>query len=123
MKRSRGKESATVSMLFTIQDLKHKVITAFDDLGETFGGEYWRELDALMRVEQENGTVPAIWEIISTMFFDTLRENGFGTFPSAPFGKLNVNLAGFGFLDDTYLLQTGLHNDEYWKILQPNCKI
>ena len=29
---------------------------------------------------------------------------------------MSVNLAGFGFVDDTDLLQTGLDTDEYWDI-------
>ena len=116
MKRAGAAESATVSMFSTIQDLKHKVRTAFGDSDESFGGEAWRELEALMGVGQGNGAGPAIWAVISTIFFDTLRKNGFGALLLAPFSKVNVNLAGFGFVDDTDLLQTGLDTDEYWDI-------
>jgi len=103
-------------MFKTIQDLKHKVRTAFGDSEDTFEGEHWRELEALMEVGQGNGAGPAIWAVISTIFFNTLRNNGYGALLSAPFSKVNVNLAGFGFVDDTDLLQTGLEQDDYWDI-------
>ena len=69
-----------------------------------------------MGVGQGNGAGPAIWAVISTVFFDTLRDNGFGAILTAPFSKTNVKLTGYGFVDDTDLLQTGLDNDEYWDI-------
>ena len=113
MKRAGAAESATVSMFSTIQDLKHKVRTAFGDSDESFGGECWREIETLMGVGQGNGAGPAIWAVISTIFFNTLRKNGFGALLSAPFSKIDINLAGFGSVDDTDLLQTGLDTDDY----------
>ena len=101
-------------MFKTLQKLRHKVRTAFGDSDESFGGENWRDLEALMGVGQGNGAGPAIWAVISTVFFDTLRKNGFGAILKAPFSKVEVNLTGYGFVDDTDLLQTGLSTDEYW---------
>ena len=60
-----------------------------------------------MGVGQGNGVGPAIWAVSSTIFFDTLRKNGFGMLLSAPFSKVNINLAGLEFVDDTDLLQIG----------------
>ena len=85
MRRAGAAESATISMFDTIQKLKHQVRTAFGDSEETFGGELWRDLEPLMGVGQGNGAGPAIWALISTTFFDTVRENGFGAILSAPF--------------------------------------
>lgn len=34
----------------------------------------------------------------------------------APCSKINVNLAGYGFVDDTDVLQTCLSNGGYWGI-------
>lgn len=114
MQTSGATESATVSMSQTVQDLKHKVRTAFGDSEDTFGGDYWRELYSLMGVSQGNRAGPAICAVISTIFFDTLRNNGYWALISAPFSTVNVDLAGFGFVDDTDLLQAGLEQDEYW---------
>ena len=74
MRRAGAAESATVSMFKTLQKLRHKVRTAFGDSDESFGGENWRDLEALMGVGQGNGAGPVIWAVISTVFFDTLRK-------------------------------------------------
>ena len=116
MRRAGAGESATVSMFETIQKLKHKVRTAFGDSEDSFGGEDWRELEALMGVGQGNGAGPAIWAVISTVFFNALRKKGYGALLTAPFSKVNVNIAGFGFVDDTDIIQTGLPKDEYCDI-------
>ena len=116
MRRAGAAKSATVSMFDTIQKLKHQVRTAFGDSEDTFGGELWRDLDPLMGVGQGNGAGPAIWAVISTTFFDTLRENGFGAILTAPFSKVEINLSGYGFVDDTDLIETGLDTDDYLDI-------
>ena len=50
MRRAVGVESSTTRIFSTIQQLKHKVRTAFGNSGGTFGGEEWGELEALMGV-------------------------------------------------------------------------
>ena len=50
MRRAGVAETATVSMFQTIQNLVHKVRTAFGDCDESFGGEWWRELETLLGV-------------------------------------------------------------------------
>ena len=60
MRRAGAAELATVSMFKTLQKLRHKVRTAFGDSDESFGGENWKDLEALMRVGQGNGTGPTI---------------------------------------------------------------
>ena len=106
MMRAGAAESACVSMFSTIQKLKHHVRTAFGDSEDSFGGEPWRDLEPLMGVGQGNGAGPAIWAVLSTIFFDTLRDNGFGAILKAPFSKNVIHLAGYGFVDDTDLIQT-----------------
>ena len=58
MRRVEAAESATVYMFSTIQKLQHQVRTAFGDSDETFGGEFWRQLEPF--VGQGNGAGPAI---------------------------------------------------------------
>ena len=86
MMRAGVVEESTVSM-YSIKKLKHQVRTAFGDLEDSFGGEQWRELAALIGVGQCNGTGPVIWAITSSIFFDTLRANGFGAILTTPFSK------------------------------------
>ena len=54
--------------------------------------------------------------MISTVFFDVLRDNGFGALFTAPFSYDKIEIAGFGFVDDTDLIQTGLSCDDYWDV-------
>ena len=116
MRRAGAAESSTTSMFSTIQKLQHKVRTAFGDSEGTFGGEEWREVQALMGVGQGNGAGPAIWAVISTVFFDVLRSNGYGALLTAPFSRRELKIAGFGFVDDTDLIQTGLSLEDYWEV-------
>ena len=116
MRRAGAAESSTSSMFKTIQRLQHRVRTAFGDSAATFGGDEWSDLEALMGVGQGNGAGPAIWAVISTVFFDVLRKHGYGALLQAPFSRRKLDIAGFGFVDDTDLVQTGLSTDDYWDI-------
>ena len=116
MRRAGVAETATVSMFNTIQKLVHRVRTAFGDSEESFGGELWRDLDPLFGVGQGNGAGPAIWTVISSIFFDVLKSHGFGAILTAPFSKDINKIEGFGFVDDTDILQTGLNYEDYMDI-------
>ena len=74
MQRAGAPLSAVESMLSTIQKLKYVVRTSFGISEQTFGGEDWRSLNPLQGVGQGNGAGSAIWAVISTIFFDLLRE-------------------------------------------------
>ena len=65
---------------------------------------------------QGNGTGPEIWAVISTVFFDVLRPNGFGALLTAPLSRHDVKIAGFRLVDDTYLIQTSLSRENYWEV-------
>ena len=77
------------------------------------GGGNWREVDPLHGVGQGNGAGPAIWAVISTVFFDLLRDKGYGFRIKSPLSEKPLHLAGCGFVDDTDLLQTDLIGDDY----------
>ena len=116
MQRAGAPLSAVESMFSTIQKLKHVVRTSFGVSEQTFGGEDWRSLNPLQGVGQGNGAGPAIWAVISTVFFDLLREKGYGFEMQAPLSKLALHMAGCGFVDDTDIIQTGLDGDDYWSV-------
>ena len=116
MQRAGAPAAAIESMFRTIQQLKHTVRTCHGDSDRSFGGEDWRETDPLHGIGQGNGAGPAIWAVISTVFFDLLRDKGYGFKMKAPLSKLALHLAGCGFVDDTDLMQIGLVDDDYVQV-------
>jgi len=100
-------------MFATIQKLKHTVCTCHGDSTNSFGGEDCRYLDPLAGVGQGNGAGPAIRAVISTVFFDLLRDKGYGFEMKVLLSKLAIHLAGCGFVDDTDIFQIGLTSDDY----------
>ena len=69
-----------------------------------------------MDVRQGNGVGPEIWAIISTVFFDIIRKNGYGALLTASFTCCKLDISGFRFINNTDLIQTGLSCNEYWNI-------
>ena len=118
MQRAGAPSAAIESMFSTIQKLKHTVRTCHGDSEQNFGGEDWREINPLHGVGQGNGAGPAIWAVISTVFFDLLRDKGYGFKMRAPLSQLALHLAGCGFVDDTDLLQIGLASDDYYEVAE-----
>ena len=47
------------------------------------------------------------------LFFDVLKKHGFGAVLTTPFSKDILKIEGFGFVDDTDILQTGLNWEDY----------
>ena len=116
MQRAGAPAAAIESMFGTIQRLKHVVRTCHGDSTSSFGGEDWREINPLHGVGQGNGAGPAIWAVISTVFFDLLRDKGYGFKMRGPLSQLAFHLAGCGFVDDTDLIQIGLSSDDYIEV-------
>ena len=116
MQRAGAPATAIESMFATIQQLKHIVRTCHGDSDRSFGGEDWRQIDPLHGIGQGNGAGPAIWAVISTVFFDLLRDKGYGFKMKAPLSKLALHLAGCGFVDDTDIFQIGLRDDDYYEV-------
>jgi hypothetical protein len=58
-------------------------------------------------VLQGNGSGPAIWSILSSVIFRMLKKNGHQNILESPIQKLILALAGFAYVDDSDLLQTG----------------
>ena len=56
--------------------------------------------------------------MISTVFFDLLRDKGYGFKLKAPLSKLALHMAGCGFVDDTDIMQIGLKDDDYYIVAQ-----
>ena len=52
------------------------------------------------------------------MFFDLLRDKGYGFKTITPLSKQHLHLAGCGFVDDTDLLQTGEKGENYRTVVK-----
>ena len=65
---------------------------------------------------QGNGVGPAIWAVISTLFFDLLRDKGYGFKMETPLFKIALHMVGRGFVDDTDIIQLVLNDNNYWVV-------
>jgi hypothetical protein len=102
-------QQEVMSMFTTIQQMTHKVRTAFGDSAKSYGGQQtykkkWRLPP--QGVLQGNGCGPAIWSILSSNLFHILRDKGHRNKFISFLRKLVLELAGFAYVDDTDLLQT-----------------
>ena len=110
MQRGGAPIEPIICMFETIQKLIHSVRTGFGDSFETFGGEFIRQL-VLQGVGQGNGAGPSIWALVSSVLFDILRKKGYGIKIKGSISGRPLKLAGFGFVDDTDLVETGSSSD------------
>lgn len=67
-----------------------------------FEGKQWRDLETLMNTGKDNDAV------LSVQYFYVLRNNGYGALPTAPFSYQKQDIAGFGFANNTDLIQKEL---------------
>jgi hypothetical protein len=89
-------------MTSTLQDMKHKICTAFGDSTDSDGGEAWTMPLPPQGIYQGNGEGPMAWLIISSNLLDI----GFGTFFKAAISGDTLRIAGFSYVDDTDLTQS-----------------
>ena len=91
------------SVLFCLVVMKYVIRTVFGDLELSYGGSAWEQTPHGMG--QGNGCAPAVWNAISSPLFEILREEGYGLELIAPITATALCIAGFGFVDDTDLIQ------------------
>jgi hypothetical protein len=95
------------AMFQTIQQMVHKVRTAFGVSELSYGGEKpnkkWRLPP--QGVLQGNGSGPALWSILSSNLFHILRDQGHRNEFRSSIRDLYIELAGFAYVDDTDLIQ------------------
>jgi hypothetical protein len=90
-------------MFTTLQELRHKVRTAYGDSDFTYGGA---EVIPMHGVMQGNGAGPAIWAVVSTPILTMLRTANVGSFFRTPISNQDIRFVGYSFVDDTDLIQT-----------------
>ena len=94
---------AARSVLFCLVVMRYVIRTVFGDSELAYGGEKWTQTPHGMG--QGNGCAPAVWNAISSPLFEILREEGYGMEIVSPLTETLLFIAGFGFVDDTDLVQ------------------
>ena len=85
-----------------IQSLRHYIRTAYGDSALFFeaGGH---DLP-VQGIGQGNGGGPAIWAVVSTPIFNSMRQRGYGIFLRLPLSGDQYIFVGYAFVDDTDLV-------------------
>lgn len=109
MRRMGVGKQATQTMLKAIQQLRHHIRTAYGD-SDTFQ-EPKGTSDIVHGIGQGNGAGPAIWLAISTVLFDTLRNEGYGADICQAIDGDVKRAVGFAIVDDTDLIQDSPNDD------------
>ena len=87
--------------LSPIQQLRHYIRTAYGDSRVSFSA-CSGDLPA-HGIGQGNGAGPAIWAVVSTPIFNSMRQRGYGIFVRSPSGA-DFFFVGYAFVDDTDLV-------------------
>jgi hypothetical protein len=105
LQRQGLQESEVARMFSTLQDLEHHIRTAYGDSTTTFGGDIW--VVPMQGVYQGNGAGPLIWAVVSSPLLQIMKEEGFGTFFRTSISNTAIQLVGYAFVDETYIVQIG----------------
>jgi hypothetical protein len=104
--RRMGLQSAPIRAMFhTIQRMRHYTSSAY--------GTSTTYYDTLLLMEILNGILqgncfgPGTWAAVSTPLLDMMRGEGYGTRFYSPLRDDSLHIAGFSFVDDTDVVQTG----------------
>ena len=111
-------KEALQCMFGTIQNLVHKVRTAYGMSKETFGGASDKYQCLPQGLGQGNGAGPTVWSILSSTVFESLRDQGYTTMFCSALSLGLMKLCGFSYVDDSDLLADGKTVEEVYKNLQ-----
>ena len=106
------RQSDVVSMFGTIQQLIHKVRTAFGDSVETYRNDNPSFAIPAQGTCQGNGSGPSVWSIICSTIFDILHKNGYGSSFCYAISRGLYTICGFAYVDDCDLFYLGNTPDE-----------
>ena len=98
MRRLGAHPQAVRSMLQTIQEAKHHIITAFGPSTSHFGSGRYPPLQGL---GQGNGGAPAGWTAVSTPLINMMRTSGFGIKLLSAISTSILSFVCYAFVDDT----------------------
>ena len=94
--------SPVISMLKTIQTMKHHIRTNYGD--STFYMDSDQALRPFQGILQGNGAASNTWVVISAVLIQMLKEAGNGGHFIEPISGLGQHITGFAFVDDTDLI-------------------
>ena len=99
MRNAGVPQTAALSSIKTLVEMKMKIKTAHGVSETTYGGNEWEIWPH--GIGQGNGYGPAIWALISSPLLTIMRQQGYGTNIHSPITKETLQMSGFSFVDDT----------------------
>ena len=104
-------------MFGTIQNMVHRIRTAYGTSRESFGGKstYTNYPQGL---GQGNGAGPTIWSILSSTVFESLNTQGYSTVFCSALSLGLMRLCGFSYVDDSDLISAGVTVEDAYSRLQ-----
>ena len=103
-------------MFTTLQSLEHHIRTAFGDSDSTYHDR--DEASPMQGIYQGNKAGPIIWAVKSSPLFHLMRLHGHGIDLPTPLSNQRIRIAGFAFVDDTDLIQTGNDSADVFQHMQ-----
>ena len=95
-------------MFETIQQMVHRVRTAYGDSSTTYGGDSYKKWkNAPQGVLQGNAAGPVVWTFLSSIVFEILRKQGYCDSFCMCLSRQVYKLVGFAFVDDADLICSG----------------
>ena len=94
-------------MFGTIQNLIHRIRTAFGLSAQSFGGHSKNYKRPPQGMGQGNGAGPTVWSILSSTIFEELHDQGFSTPFCLSLSMGTFQLCGFSYVDDCDLIADG----------------
>ena len=105
-------------MFGTIQNLVHRIRTAFGLSKKSFGGKKSKFRRPPQGMGQGNGAGPTVWSILSSTIFEELQSRGFSTPFLYSLSTGMFQLCGFSYVDDCDLISDGNNITEVHTKLQ-----
>jgi len=113
-----------VSMMTTLQNMKHKIRTIFGDSEGSFNAA-----DSLFAVPlgdgkpiqgvgQGNGAAAQIWAVVSSPVLEVLRSEGYKCIFKVAISGEEISFVGYSFVDDADTITSGEKDDNYIKIIE-----
>ena len=103
MQRLGAPTSAVTSMLSTLQQAKHHIITAYGPSKKYYGQHRHPPLQGL---GQGNGAAPAGWTAVSTPLINMMRHAGFGLNVLSAISSSLLSFVCYAFVDDTDIIHS-----------------
>ena len=105
-------------MFSTIQNLIHRVRTAFGTSEASYGGRSETYSSGPQGLGQGNGAGPTIWSVLSSTVFEVLHTQGYSTTFCSALSLGLLKLCGFSYVDDCDLIADGATVKEVYTKLQ-----